>query len=240
MQNKMIANVNAFYHHLGEQGNFLTNESGYRFVQTPDGSWPCKVFEMNENQIDFKALAENITHGRIPNSLFFLENTALETQLHANGFKLTSVVTGMHLNLLSNTPEPNAFEHIEEVTSTEKFAVFANIASEAFSYAIQPETLFPLVKSNRIKTFIGKTANEYASCGMLMLDQNGVSGLHMIGTLKKHRGKGLGNQMTRKLLSEAVKNESHHAVLCASELGKAVYRKLGFIENGLVKGYALL
>lgn len=84
--------------------------------------------------------------------------------------------------------------------------------------------------------FIHEVNNER---GMLFLDKNNISGLHMTGTMPEFRGLGLGKTMTNKLLLEAHKNKSNYVVLVASEAGEKIYSKLGFISDGNLKSYKI-
>ena len=74
---------------------------------------------------------------------------------------------------------------------------------------------------------------------MVLLDKNGISGLHMIGTISKYRGLGLGKIMTNKLLFESFQNKSEQVVLVASESGERIYSKLGFLTQGNLKSYSI-
>ena len=74
---------------------------------------------------------------------------------------------------------------------------------------------------------------------MLYLDKNGVSGIHMIGTLPEYRSHGLGKMMTKKLLNEAYVNRSEKVVLVASKAGERIYSKIGFIADETLKSYTV-
>ena len=73
------------------------------------------------------------------------------------------------------------------------------------------------------------------SCGIVFLDNNNVSGIHMIGTIQDYRGLGLGKAMTTKLMFETYKNKSSEAVLVSSKAGERIYSKMGFIADGTLR-----
>ncbi len=79
----------------------------------------------------------------------------------------------------------------------------------------------------------------FVSCGIVFLDNNNVSGIHMIGTIQEYRGLGLGKAMTTKLMFEAYENKSSEVVLVASKAGEKIYAKLGFITQGNLKAIRL-
>lgn len=77
------------------------------------------------------------------------------------------------------------------------------------------------------------------SCGIVFLDNNNVSGIHMIGTIQDYRGLGLGKAMTTKLMFETYENKSSEAVLVASKAGERIYSKMGFKADGTLKSYSV-
>jgi len=77
------------------------------------------------------------------------------------------------------------------------------------------------------------------SCGIVFLDNNNVSGIHMIGTIQDYRGLGLGKAMTTKLMFETYENKSSEVVLVASKAGERIYAKLGFMTQGNLKSYSI-
>jgi ribosomal protein S18 acetylase RimI-like enzyme len=92
---------------------------------------------------------------------------------------------------------------------------------------------------SKIRLYLGKHIGSLASCGIVFLDKNNVSGIHMIGTIPECRGLGLGKAMTNKLIFEAYENKSSEVVLVASKAGERIYEKLGFIAYGTLKSYSV-
>ncbi len=239
MKDLIINNLFELWEHIGTSGHFLNVTEQYSYVKPGNYSWPNKVFKLSLSTIDFKELHDNIKNGNIPNSISIAENKKLETLLVQNGFILKSVVKGMYLNL-QNAEEPfNGFASIERVDNKSKAIEFAKIASLSFGYQVLSSTITPLINSSDLKLFIGKYNNHYESCGMVLQDKAGNSGLHMIGTTPKYRGLGLGKVMTKKLLAESFENRSKQVVLVASESGERIYSKLGFITQGTLKSYSI-
>lgn len=50
-------------------------------------------------------------------------------------------------------------------------------------------------------------------------------------TAPSHRGRGIASRLMAKLLDEARERGIHRLLLSASEMGKPVYRKCGFVDN---------
>ena len=53
------------------------------------------------------------------------------------------------------------------------------------------------------------------------------------------RNKGIGKQLLNQLLTEAKKRKVHHLFLISSEIGKPLYKKMGFKENDIYMEYFL-
>ncbi len=239
MKDHIIDNLFELWQHIGSNGQFLHVKEQYCYVKPDNYSWPSKVFKLKESEINFKELYQKIKNGNIPDSISILENEVLETQLLAHNFKLKSIVKGMYLNLTKKNKPIHDFASIGKVDNEVKAIEFAKIASLSFGYEILSSTIISLINSSQLKLFIGKHRNNYASCGMVLLDKKGISGLHMIGTTPEYRGLGLGKIMTNKLLFESFENKSKQVVLVASESGEHIYSKLGFITHGNLKSYSV-
>jgi ribosomal protein S18 acetylase RimI-like enzyme len=239
MKNKIINNLFELWKHIGANGKFLHDEEQYKYVKPSNDSWPGKVFELTESKINFNELYRDIENGSIPNSISILENETIENHLIKHNFVLRSTIKGMYLDLQKKGKPNNNFTSIENVDNEVKAIEFSKIASLSFGYEVLSSTIISLLNSSQLKLFIGKHDNHYSSCGMVLLDKNGISGLHMIGTIPGYRGLGLGKIMTNKLLFESFNNKSKLAVLVASESGERIYVKLGFKVQGSLKSYSI-
>lgn len=239
MNDKIINNLFEFWKHIGSLGQFLYETKGYNYVFPNSDSWPSKVFNISYSEVEVKELYQRIAKDTLPNSISFLENEVLEEQFHKHQFKLRSNLRCMYLNLHENSKPVNNFTSIEKVDTALKAQIFGEVASKSFGYTVETSTILPFIESNKSKLFIGKYRNEYASCGLVFLDEKGISGLHMIGTKPEFRGLGLGKTMTNKLLFESYENKSNQIVLVASESGERIYLKLGFIKKGNLRTYSI-
>ncbi|MBL4708182.1 MAG: GNAT family N-acetyltransferase [Flavobacteriales bacterium] len=239
MKTKIINNLFELWKQLGSQGGFLYTTKQYNYVMPNNNSWPNKVFELESSPVNFKYLRHKLENGSLPNSISLLENEELEAQLLQHHFSLRSIVKGMFLDIQEKDKPIHDFSSIERVDNELKAREFANIASNSFGYEVLSSTISSSINSSQIKLFIGKHKSNYVSCGLILLDKNGISGLHMIGTISEYRGLGLGKIMTNKLLFEAYENKSNKVVLVASESGERIYSKLGFKSDGVLKSYVL-
>ncbi len=238
MKNEIIDNLFELWKYIGHKGGFLNHCNGYKYTWPKHDSWPSKIFELETDQVDLKALSKKIENQLVPQAISILENENLERQLLLNNYSFKSEVKGMYLPLeASHKPDINT-NTIEAVDLNSKAVIFAEIASLSFGYEVHPSTISPLINSKKLKLFIGKHNGKYVTCGIIFLDENQISGLHMIGTLPEYRGLGLGQLMTNRLLFEAYENKSKTVVLVASKSGERIYAKLGFIAEGKLRHYS--
>lgn len=242
MENFVLNNLFEFWEYIGLKNGFYNTTKAYNYVNAGGNSWPNKIFRVNKNEdLIMKDLYSKIATNYLPNSVSISgENGAFRDMLSNNNFVYRSTVKGMYLNLNKvHKPEDN-FNSITIVDSVEKANDFAEIASKSFGYEVKSRTISSLINNtSKLKLYLGKHDNKYVCCGILFLDSNGYSGLHMIGTLPEYRGNGLGKTMTSKLLKEAHKNRSEKAVLVASKAGEKIYSKIGFIAQGTLESYSV-
>ncbi|MEM6815653.1 MAG: GNAT family N-acetyltransferase [Bacteroidota bacterium] len=236
MKSKAIAHQFEFWEYLGEAGNFFRRDGVYSTISAEDFTWPTRIFDLSSPNV--KLLKQTIQLKGMPHSVALEDGGEIGKELEKNGFQMRSVVDGMTL-LLKPSISFSISKNIDRVSNREEIKLFANIASEAFGYNIYPSSLFGLLGANRVELFIGRYKDDYVSCGILFLDSNKDSGLHMIGLKKDYRGLGLGKAMTSHLLHHAIKNKSEQVHLVASKFGSPIYNKLGFQNRGYLKSYIL-
>ncbi len=240
MDNYIIDHLFEFWEYIGLRGDFLSKENGFKYTSPSNMSWPSKVFGIDSKRLDFEQLKLKMKNGLLPKSLGIAEDELTEKLLLIHNFEKTSVVKGMFLNLTSEHNPRDNFSTIQQVDTESKAIEFAKVASRSFGYDIHPKTIISLLNlDSRIRLYLGSYKGALVNCGIIFLDENKVSGIHMIGTIPEHRGLGLGKIMTNKLIFEAYKDGSKTAVLVASKSGEKIYSKMGFIADGTLRSYSV-
>jgi len=239
MNYRIVSNLFEFWKEIGIANDFFHKNNGIQYTMPDINSWPSKVFISNLFETDLTNIHRRIVLGELPGSLNALNDPQAEDTIISAGFQKQSELKSMALNLSKWSKPEMDFTSIKLVNSEELAINFANIATQSFGYRVLESTIINLIRNARIKLFIGKYNEEYASCGMIFLDRNGESGIHMIGTLSRHRGHGLGKIMTQKLIHEAYKNKSKYVLLVASKLGEPIYSKIGFKTYGRLINYSV-
>jgi len=238
MNQKIIGHLFDFWEEIGSACGFFQKEAGYRLTQPNGKSWPSKIFRLQPEELNIQKLKEAIGSDLLPNSISIASEQEKETLID-NGFDLSSSVAAMALDT-SDGIWPRIDESLFEKVTTENEAdIFAQIASEAFGYPVLTSTVWNLIKIPSFQLFLGTHEGSYTSCGLTYLDKNGVSGLHMIGTLSDFRGLGLGKTMTSLLIEKAIQNKSNQVYLVASKAGERIYSKMGFKTYGTLESFTL-
>ena len=120
------------------------------------------------------------------------------------------------------------------LSSGTDIAAWVDTGSSAFGYTIDPNVIAPLLAREDTQILIAY--NEYSqpvATGLLFKTSN-IVGIHQIGVPADHQGKGYATQMMRFLIQYAQKWQADYAVLQASEAGRPVYQKLGFVDQFLI------
>ena len=236
MKSRPIEHQFEFWANLGKVGGYIYQYDGYTTLLPSQGTWPSKTFNIQNNSIT--KLKTEILKTNIPNAVALDADDRNNQILIENQFNMTSAVEGMSVRVSSNMVFKESSNIIKADDET-GIDIFSSIASNAFGYNIHPKVLVGLLKDPNTQLFIGQHKAQFVSCGILYLDKNGDSGLHMIGAKKQMRGLGLGKEMTQHLLAYALKNHSKEIHLVASKFGAPIYRKCGFTNRGYLNSFKL-
>lgn len=239
MNKKIIEHLFEFWRQIGHNGGFLKKEKGFDSANPSENSWPSKIFNVNVENLDLKDLEQRIHSKKLPNSVAVYEQEFPKRILTSNGYSLISTIKAMALTTNGTSYDNIKQSDFQEVRSDYEADLFAEVASDSFGYPVKTSTIIPLFNDSSFKLFLGKHQDSFSSCGMVYLDKNGVSGIHMIGTKANYRGLGLGKKMTQLLVNEAVKNRSKKVYLVASQAGERIYAKMGFEAYGVLESYSL-
>lgn len=239
MEDKIIDHVFDFWREIGNSGNFIKETEDYTYTSPFNFSWPSNIFDINQKVLNNTKFLQDLKKGNLPNSIAFGSNKAIGN-LTKKGFIENYQLNCMYLELKKHIAIRSEYKDFEEVTNSKQIEVFAAVASASFNYPVLNSTIERITSSECILLFLGKYMGTYASCGILYLDKNGNSGIHMIGTLPKFRGKGLGKIMTKNLICKANDLDKPNVYLMASEAGERIYTKMGFKSSGSIHNFSLV
>jgi len=156
--------------------------------------------------------------------------------LKREGLQLSRQETGMAIDLEAHAPEFNLRRDvtIRQAQTNQELKDWLIPIVESFQYTSEiSQFLAKTFQEKKIlsnpswKFYIGYLDEKPVAASRLFL-QDGVAGIHHVGTLPAYRGRGLGRAMTINTLLEAVKMGYQMGVLRASSMGINIYKKIGF------------
>ncbi len=238
MNNQIINNLYELWEQIGNLTNKLSKTDDYSTVSMDDSDWPNRIFDLKNNTEAFDEIIQLSQEGKLPEIITIAKPNDLRSN---SNFEFSFGQKNMALDLKSITNKQSTNPSIKQVETKKDSIDFAKTASESFGYRVDFNVIYKMVNnSETIRLFIYKEKSECLGCGIIFFDSNNNAGLHMIGTLSKGRGKGIGKIMTERLLIEAKKNNMNFCVLHASLMGESIYRKLGFEPYKEIETYKIL
>ena len=113
-------------------------------------------------------------------------------------------------------------------------AAWVATGSKAFGYTIDANVIVPLLACEDVQVLLAYNEDYQPVATGLLFKTGDVVGIHQIGVPADHQGKGYATQMMRFLIQCAEKWQADYVVLQASEEGRPVYQKLGFVDQFLI------
>lgn len=238
MNEQIINNLYELWEQIGEMTNRHSKTENYSTVSMEDSDWPNRIFNLKNDTESFNEVFQLSQEGSLPEILTVQESNELRDNSKLQ-FVMEQKNMALDMELISKSVVGNP--NIKKV-KTEKDAVdFAKTASKSFGYKVDSEVINTIVQnSESIRLFTYQENDESLGCGIVFIDSNRNAGLHMIGTLPKGRGKGIGKSVTERLLIEAKEQKAKYCVLHASLMGESIYKKLGFESYGKIETYKIL
>jgi GNAT superfamily N-acetyltransferase len=238
MNNIITKNLFEFWDFIGQKNNIYIESSNYKAVSAVDSDWPKRVYAIEDKIENYEEIIQLSNESLLPNTITTDKHTDL---LNCDKTQLLFAQTNMSLDLNNYKNEIIKNDNIHQIESKSDAFEFADIASESFGYKVDGTIIYSLCKDSfYTRLFLYKEKKESYGCGIVFFDTNNVAGFHMIGTIPKGRGKGIGKSITERLITEALNNNSKYCVLNASKMGEQIYTKLGFTAFGTIENYTIL
>lgn len=126
---------------------------------------------------------------------------------------------------------------VNPVSNYEEFMEYKEVFMSLFEGTPEKQALeiyfdkFSQVNAgSNFQMFIGRIG-EITVCTGLLIESKGSYGIYDVMTKKTYRGKGYGSEMFQFLLNQT-KDKQKPVVLQASEDGKNIYKRFGFVDVG--------
>lgn len=237
MNDIITKNLFEFWDFIGQKNNIYIESSNYKAVSVVGSDWPKRIYDIEDKIETYEEIIKLSNESLLPNTITLDKHTDL---INCNKVQLLFTQTNMCLDLNNYKAKITNKDNIHQIESKSDAFEFANIASKSFGYKVDGTIVYNLCKDNfNSRLFIYKEKGESYGCGIVFFDENNVAGFHLIGTIPKGRGKGIGKSITEKLIGEALINNSKYCVLNASKMGEQIYKKLGFTAFGALENYTI-
>ena len=169
----------------------------------------------------------------------------LPQRLLAHGFIDGGTEPGMAMDLrmLGDDPPAPPDLAITTVESDEDLDVWTETLARGFGAGPQEGRWvgemyrrIGLDKSSSMRHYLGRLAGQPVATATAFYGVGSV-GLYFIFTVSEARRRGIGAAITHAALSDAYRAGYRVAVLCSSDMGRSVYRRLGFVEYCSIRLY---
>ena len=238
MNEQIINNLYELWTQIGLISDSLIEDEEYRAVLMRNSDWPNRIFGVSYGYGSIEEIKTLSQKNVLPKMITIPKPNGLNNDSDLE-FVFGQKNMALDLDLFSTKLCSNP--KIKRVKTKTESTKFAETASKSFGYLVDQNVIFEIVrKLKTVRVFIYQEGSECLGCGIIFFDSSNNAGLHMIGTLPKGRGKGIGKSMTEHLLMEAKKNNSKIVALNASKLGEPIYMKLGFKAYGEIETYKIL
>lgn len=166
---------------------------------------------------------------------FEFDGETNEKLIESSGYKLTSTLPGMHLQLTKTFPDTVKL-NFELVTTEVEAKIWCEIFKQSFGYLISEDLV---IKSmHRVSYYIAFYNN--APVGTIKLHlTNETAGIYSLGVPSSMRGNGFAKEIMYFILNKAIKLGATVAVLQASALAQGMYERLGFKKDFTMNSYEL-
>lgn len=237
MNDKIINNLFQFWKHIGGLNNTLKETESYSATLMDHSDWPNRIFDLKTDKEGIDKIIKLSQDEKLPPFITLAKPNDLRNHPSVE-FRFSQ--RNMALDLKHSIQAPDIHPNIKRVKNQKEAVDFAQTASTSFGYRVDSNVVFKLAQeSPSIRLFIYQENKVCLGCGIIYFDVYDYAGLHMIGTIPKARGKGIGKSMTEQLLIEARKNKAKTCVLHASSMGEVLYKKLGFMPWGQIESYEI-
>lgn len=216
--------------------------SHFDFIKTKDSAWPNQLINLKVSKNEIEPILDLIENdsedGKIPNILMLNPSANVYNPtdaLRRRNYK-ASVWYAMTHNLehlITQRTIPDF--RVIQVQEKKDFREWKSIVEDELmgNNSLNTEVFNCLLENKNCYFFLGFEKNEPVATSFLFVNKNNA-GVYLVSTKKPRRKKGFGRKITNQCLLKANELDCKIVELQATELGKSVYRTLGFEEQGAI------
>lgn len=220
---------------------YFYENNDIRWVKSDNKRFPNIIFnaKFSKGAVEqrIEELADGIKKGKLPNAWHLGPNSTPENLfdlLIDHGFKeIDDEGPGMALSLSDFEIESKIPEElkIKQVDNYDDYVAWINIANNELMGrgALENCIYSKMINEPSLKLYLAFWNNKPAATSMYALDGN-VADIDIIATVPEYRNRGIGTAIAAAPLLDLKKLGAEIAILRASEMGRKIYKKIGFKE----------
>ena len=232
-------------------GKTIKSEAGYYGWDSPCSAWYSR-YNFNKVPVEqcsaaIEALKQSHTKGK-PVFVYYTEEARtqdLGPALSENGFSCMSVQNGMAYDLAkvgestaaaaatAATAAVAADPAIKKIDQTD-VNVWSRVNAQAFGKPDEAQAFLQLMETKECDFYAYIADGSIVATAMLHRYGNNA-GIHEVATLPEFRGRGIGKAMITRIIEDAQKLGIERISLQASEMGTALYERVGFKKLSHIK-----
>lgn len=232
-----IDNLTSLWAKVGRAAGHYINGNGYEISLVQNSEWPNKIWIKQPLTKELlSSLSEEIVSTEsnltFPHWDIYPSEGAEVALLD---FTQKSFQTGMSLQLNKPFPSSHSLQS-KRVSNTTEAKLWAEIYPQCFGYVIGEEILVRTM--NEVQYYLFYFNEELVGTAIFYPNEE-VAGIHGVGIVPEMRKRGFAEEIMCILLNKAIAAHLPYATLQASELGRGIYKRLGFTEDFTIKNYLL-
>ncbi len=235
-----LRNLYDLWETIGRDNHLFQTELGFQYVYATKGQWPNRFWQPIGTSINSKNLHQmiaNLQREERHMVLPLVQNDPLLSVLKKQNIPELFQQTAM-IRAANKTELKGADLEIVIVRTKEEVLEFAQVASLAFGYSIDPDVASVLLGSNTTLLVQGKRKGQVVATGLLHATEN-TAGIHMVGVHPDFRRQGLAKKMMVHLLNLASNQGVDWITLQASDMAVGLYEQLGFKKQCTMHNYRI-
>ena len=236
MRRKNIDNLTSLWETAGKSFNTFFQFHDFALSIAKDSDWPNKIWFMNDiTEHSLSRVIDKINENSINFSIPYWDiyESGSSGILEDHGFTLKSEQVGMSMKLNKKFEYEKRLKIIE-ITNEADSGVFEFIYPLAFRYRISQDTI--INTRGNIKFYLA-LADEKPVGTAILYKTGDTAGIHGVGIIPEARRKGFAEEIMKYLLNESILLGAKYSTLQASNMGKAIYLRLGYSEDFILKNY---
>lgn len=232
-----LHNLTKLWQVAGEQEQAFVRQEHFNHVLVTHAEWPNRLWfkgipGVEELEAARECLAKLEAPLYVPHWMATKESMLLFDQ---QGFDFIFRQSGMSIVPGEKHSLKQEID-LHEIDTWGEIEQWSNLFQSAFGYLISPETI---QRSKHVISFYLIKIDGSWKGTLVLFETDGTLGLHSLGVPPQFRRQGIAEEVMKKVLNQSAEQKKELLTLQASEMGKALYLRLGFRDEFPIYNYRL-